>query len=520
MATFLINSATQSANGTVNDDIFVVESGGYNKPTVYGNAGNDEFRLMLGANNSSVNFNGAVMNGQAGNDVFVAEFQTAIDWIGNFFGGGQGNDKLLFTAGGGSSADFIGNTLQGGQGNDTLLVTTTAMGVDGLTMNGNEGSDYLVFSASASGVNASDNKNIFLAGGKGFDNVILDIDTTASQYISVAGGADEDRIRLDFAETARDIQVNGGTMGQAHSDSDGADMIYVSAERVWSATIYGNNGDDSINFYVYYTAQGVLIDGGRGNDSIVVSAHGESLDDFTVRGAAGNDLMIMRGSAGMFATTGGGGLLMGDGGNDTIVFTESGGNDPYNTAHPSNVTIEGGAGADLFIVATSNGSYMRSAFATSHNLSGGIFSYASLGDSTIDAMDTIVVGTSGGSSIFEMHMPVAVNAFDGVASFTAGMLEFDTGAASGAGSADPIRLSQIVGVLDATLETGDAVAFKLETGATGPNPSALAGYVFVKGRGDDDLLVEFARIDPDHFTGGESRLVNNGPTTLSLEMHD
>ena len=516
MATYLINSALQTQEGTPSNDIFVVESGAQ-KVTLYGNAADDQFRLLLGANNSSYNFGNSVMNGQLGNDVFLATLHTGIDWVGNFFGGGQGNDILLFTAEEGSSADFVGNTIQGGLGNDTLKFAGAEMGVDGLTMNGNEGADYVVFSASASGAAILDQGNIFLAGGKGNDQVIFDLGSTGGENFSIAGGADEDRIRVEFDDTAHDVIINGGTFGEINSQSDGGDDIWLSAEEIKSATIFGNDGDDSISLNVYYTAENVLMHGGRGNDTLLVSAHTDSLTDFTVDGAAGNDLIIMRGSAGLFSQTGAGGSLIGGSGDDTIIFNETG-YDSFTSFYANNVTIEGGAGADLFMVVTSNGSNVATA-STSRSISGGLFSYASLSDSTIDSLDTIMVGTSGGSGIFELFMPVAVNAFDGVAGgykFTAGMLEFDTGAASGGGSGNPIRLSQIVGVLDATLETGDAVAFRLQTG-DGQNPSALAGYVFVKGKGDDDLLVEFGQIDTAMFTAGDSFLRNNGSQVLTLK---
>lgn len=534
MATYLINSARISTSGTVGDDLFTIESGAQ-RPTLYGNDGNDTFRLLNGASNSGLNFGGAVMNGQVGNDIFVGVLHTGLDWIGNFFGGGQGNDLLMFTAENGSSADFVGNTLQGGQGNDTLKFAAYGIGIDGLTMNGNEGSDYISFSASASGTTFLDSRDVFLAGGKGNDQIMYSYNaySAGGQHnqldgITIAGGQGSDRMHIDFYYTANDLLVYGDSFNTTNGASDGDDDIWLSGYSINSATIIAGGGDDYVGMNVYYTAENLKVDLGRGDDTFVYSGHGGTLDNFTIDAGAGDDFVNIRNSGGVFSQTGGGGEILLGAGNDTFIIQSS--IDAFTSFYANNVTLEGGAGADLFMSVSSNGAQIASGGQdTSNPISGGIFRYASLSDSTIDAMDTIVVGTSGGSGLFELLMPVAVNVFNGVAggySFSAGMLEFGTGAASGANSGFPIRLNQIVGTLDATLETGDAVAFKLQSGdgsvtvtSTNDNP---AGYVFVKGKGDDDLLVKFDEIDGGAFTAGEADgfLRNNGAYKLTLKISD
>lgn len=506
MPAFLINSANMVVSGSSGNDIFSLESGAQ-KPTLGGNGGDDVFRVFRGGVQSGFNFGQAVINGNEGNDTINGEFHTGVDYVGNFFGGGQGNDKLVFTAQTATSASFVGNTLHGGQGNDTIKLDVSGVDVFGLTINGNAGSDAIVVSASA--LNGAFS-NVFLAGGGDNDQVYLQVNNTGSYNITLNGGDGSDRLVANFTETAQDIYINGGTYNTIDSQ-DGDDNIIVSSETLASATIQGNAGDDFIYVSVNQSAIDTLINGNAGNDTIWFSCD-DGTENVTIAGGAGNDWILVQGSADNFRN--GSNYIMGGAGDDTVQFKSA----THGFSGSAQLVIELGGGADLFFAGSANMKYVNqagTAFGSASFISAAVFSYGSMSDSKLGAMDTIVVGSGddGGDGNFTMILPsdVTVNTFNGNAGgyyFTAGILAFDTGVATGGN----IRLSQIVGTLDATLDEGEAVAFKLDQ-------SAKAGYVFVKGDRQDDILVEFLNIETgDAMSAGAASLKNAVGNAILLEL--
>ncbi len=182
--------------------------------TIVGGAGNDT--LTGGSSNDTLNGGNGnnVLSGASGND-------TLIGGTGNdTLEGGDGNDRLSDTSG--------TNTLNGGNGDDNLL-----NGGQFGTLNGGEGNDSL-----RSGGNFET-----LNGGNGNDYL-----TTLGTFSTLNGGNGDDTL-LDGSGSSN---LYGG---------DGNDML----EGNGAPILNGGQGNDTL-------VNGVLNDGGSGDDTFVVSA--------------------------------------------------------------------------------------------------------------------------------------------------------------------------------------------------------------------------------------------------------
>lgn len=494
MATFLINTAGVSQDGTPQDDFFVIESGAF-AATLFGAEANDSFDFTNF--NSGYIYGDGIAGGNEGNDT-IAIIASSTDYVGNYFGGGQGDDSIdiAFRA----VSAFIDNTVQGGAGNDTIIVSAgTADELVNTTINGNAGNDLV----DISGVAVSGSiDGFFVAGGADTDDINVHLSSDSGgifQSLIMNGGLGADIMSLQYDRTANGLNLNGGTFGTLESEDLG-DNIFVSAENFDNSTVAGNNGDDIINVYAgSNSSTNFLIAGNAGNDVIRVS--GATFESTTIGGGIGNDSIEIE-SAGSFAP--GFNSVIGGDGNDTVIADFGG-----DFSASDGVTFQGGAGADLFTTTAAAASAN-----SGQGFGGGQFSYASLSDSTFGAADTIAVGT-GGSGTYVMTMPSSVDVFNGqLAStnlfFSGGVLITDTGSFS----SNPLTLSQMVTVLDANLAEGDAVAFRLDTADLN---TGTEGYVFVKGA-TDDLLVEFANVATGNFSAGQTTLTNSGPDAIALSL--
>jgi hypothetical protein len=495
MATFLINTAGVSQEGTPQDDFFIVESGAFGD-TLFGAEANDSFDFTNFT--TGVTYGNGIAGGNEGQDTIDILATAGNSFLGNYFGGGKGSDSISVAF---NSADkWIGNTVQGGAGNDTIVFSAgTANELVNSTVNGNAGNDLI----DISGVQVSGSINGFFVGG-GADTDVINVNLSSDsggvfQSLFLNGGLGTDVITLEYSRTADGLNINGGTFNTLDSE-DGSDNIFVSADNLDNSTIAGNNGDDIIDVYAgSNTSEGVLIAGNAGDDTIRVS--GNEFEATTIGGGAGNDLIEIE-SADTFSA--GGSSVFGGTGNDTILA-----DDGSDFSASDGVTFEGGAGADLFTTTAALASAN-----SAEGFGGGQFSYASLSDSTFGAADTIVVG-SGASGTYVMTMPSNVDVFNGQLGstnlfFSGGVLQHDTGTFS----SNPLNLGQMVAVLDANLAEGEAVAFRLQTGSL--SASGGEGYVFVKGT-SDDLLVEFGSVQTG-FSAGSTTLTNSAPDAISLNI--
>jgi len=500
MAFFLVNSARQTESGTVNNDQFVVVDGA-NRNTLQGLDGNDRFDFL--SFNSGYNYGNAFVNGNGGQDTINIRVATAAGIGGSFFGGGADKDLIVLRFDSGEF--FIGNTIQGGAGNDKIVFSAgTAERFSEVTINGNAGDDVINLSSMAfSGHLGSRLHDVLVGGGQGMD--VIDVRITADQSaaiqsFSIAGGQGIDVINFNLETmTANGVVINGGTLN-TDDNLDGGDFIQVSASVWLNSSIIGNRGNDLIIFNSNddLTSERVLIAGNDGNDTLITTGEG-IFQGVTIGGGKGDDFILSNTADGF---TGGQNSIIGGAGNDTIAFEGASG-----FSANMGLTMEGGAGADLFIADDA-----RTAVKTGDGeaLNGGDFRYNSLSDSVLGLSDTIAVTTGSGS--FNLIMPDNVQVFNGRLNntdffFTGGILE-----ESGDFSSN-LNLSQMVAVLNANLQTGDAVGFRTKTAL---NTSQNAGYVFVKG-GDDDLLVTFQVTTG--FSANNTELRNPGSNVLMLDLN-
>lgn len=504
MASFLINSGRQTESGTVFNDQFVVVDGA-NRNTLQGNGADDRFDLTTFTGDYA--YGNSLINGNAGRDTINIKVSGNIIAT-NFFGGGADRDLIAVSFQ--SAKSFVGNTLNGGDGNDSIIFSAgTCLYFTDLTINGNAGDDIIDVSGIVfTGELGSKLSNVLIGGGQGTDYIDVNFsadESAAMESLSIAGGQGIDIINFDVYDmTAKGLVINGGTLGTDDA-LDAGDYIKVSSEVFVESTINGNQGDDFIdwNSNADYTSRQVLIAGNRGDDTIFTTGAG-SFDGVTLGGGKGDDLIVSNTGD---AFSAGQNSILGGLGNDTIAF-ENG------TAHSANhgLTIEGGAGADLIIsysAFAASGYDVKSAGGRAFN--GGNFRFASNSDSTLGESDTIYVST--GSGTYNLIVSDQVRVFNGRLDntdfkFSGGVLR-ETGDFSA-----NLNLATMVALLDANLSTGDAVAFKTDTGLeTGDE-----GYVFVKGKGgEDDLLVTFGVASG--FSANNTVLRNPGATTLKLELN-
>lgn len=511
MATFTVRTADLSIQGTPGNDNFVVVSGG-NAATLIGLAGDDRFDFS-DFNSANVTYNNGFVNGNEGRDTVNIGVETGVNFLGNFWGGGQGRDSvdIRFNSGG----IFVGNTIQGGDDNDTIQISAgTAQQFSDVTINGNAGNDVIDITGLAlSGGSFQVFQRIFIGGGQGVDAINVNFsadDSAVIRDVSIAGGQGIDAITFNtYNYTAEGLQINGGTFGTLDSE-DGGDAIFASAYVYKNSTIAGNAGDDLIRVSGDgdVTSEVMLIAGNSGDDTIVVSGV-LPFKAVTMRGGDGDDLIVAE-TADQF--TGGQNSIFGGNGDDTISMENATG-----FSAEIGVTLEGGQGADLFI-SNSASDGTTSVF---DSFGGGNFRYAEFSDSTLGESDTIVVGTGahgGGASTYDLILPTDVSVFDG--KLPGGNLVFTGGILADSGDyTSNLNLNTIVALLDANLEAGEAVGFRVDTALD----TGEFGYVFVKGDGEDDLLVSFEvstgfRVENDDRSY-KTKLVTKGPNTLRLDLN-
>jgi Ca2+-binding RTX toxin-like protein len=325
-----VTIALRPGPGTPMSDVF---RGGPGSNTIAGLGGDDRIEGRGGDDS---------LAGDEGNDTVIA--LTGDDTIV----GGSGSDSLF--AGGG------GDTVSGGDGDDSVDGSG-----GGDTIDGDAGNDSL---DGGRGANT-------ISGGLGNDTI-----TTRDGVDSLDGGDGDDRISSNQGHDT----IDGGT---------GNDWIFAGGiYRVDRAVIRGGDGNDTI----FTSGGGGMIDGGAGNDAIwaalrtqddssdsITAGDGNDTvrggdDNDTIDGGAGDDELYgdfttdrphvggsdwVDGGAGNDTITGGlghGDTLIGGSGNDDIGARsgsrlEGGdGNDTLSSL-VSNATLEGDAGADVFLVA-------------------------------------------------------------------------------------------------------------------------------------------------------------------------
>ncbi|WP_339774682.1 S8 family serine peptidase [uncultured Thalassospira sp.] len=250
---------------------------------IFGASGND--RISASGVSRDI-----LIDGGAGNDIIIGG--QGDDWLSGGSGadtiyGGAGHDVLF--------ADSANDVLNGGSGNDIALYHTADdveldLGASSIEMvRGDTGNDYF---------HATDSftADLVMEGGEGADTLVGgggdDLLSGGAGADTLFGGAGDDQLFVDAQDVASG-EINGGS---------GNDRLYVTddtgieldATGLSVEHVYGNNGNDTLR---YDGVEGIALDGGRGNDTLI--------------GGAGND--ILQGGLGHD-------LINGGAGEDTAVF--------------------------------------------------------------------------------------------------------------------------------------------------------------------------------------------------------
>jgi len=349
--------------GAGND--YIYNKGGYYLSVASG-AGNDTIRnihgyyptINTGAGDDSIVIEQGhyqYVDAGDGNDSIIGSFASG-DWAMGGHAtlvGGNGNDYI-------DAIDTNDASILGGQGNDTILVSATTASENPTYIDGGEGDDYIQ--------NANDNSQIYA--GEGNNN----IDSYGSN-VTITAGMGNDTISNKVASNVL-INVGDGDnviteiLDYEVANVEGKDTLINYYE---NSTIIAGSGNDSIyNEGGYY----LNLETGDGNDT-VTNIHGYyptistgAGDDSVVIGKGhyqnintgdGNDVIIGSIVSGGWAMGGHASIdggsgddyidtgytndskILGGDGNDTIITTGT------------NSTIDGGAGANLIRLTTSEG---------------------------------------------------------------------------------------------------------------------------------------------------------------------
>lgn len=218
---------------------------------IQGNQGDDVIRVSNGQD---------TLYGGQGND----SISTGDAIHHEFVQGNKGDDSI---SGGG-----VADTLLGGQGNDTIY------GIGGADyINGNLGNDSLIGDGVVLGEDGSDtieggyNLSTTLRGGPGDDVLISAPSTALGAVTSIFGDDGNDTL---IAYSGKHDDLHGGA---------GNDVLKVAADRGFSETLSGDDGDD----YISGGSGGDLLVGGAGSDTLVAG----STDDLV--GGDGADRFIL-----------------------------------------------------------------------------------------------------------------------------------------------------------------------------------------------------------------------------------
>jgi Ca2+-binding RTX toxin-like protein len=309
------------AYGDAGADTLIAEA----RATMYGGAADDFMQGTAEAN---------LMFGNEGNDIMLGGAQRrdtlrggkGNDSIGFFTGAGAGGNNLgLNLSGGGAAGNEGSNLLLGDLGND-LVVGINARD----SLYGGKGIDTLeIYGSNSYGSGDDDNDTLTVENSTQttlFDSsqaVIVGI-----ERVTLLGGGGDDSLDGGIGEFRKGKNLYDG--------GDGNDTVMSYA---FQDTVLGNDGNDSI---MSVTATGrssqggeisspgyageVLLDGGRGNDTIIAAFATD-----TMVGGEGNDSL-----SGIFNQASGGD------GDDTIDATGVGTN-------AARITLDGGAGNDRLL---------------------------------------------------------------------------------------------------------------------------------------------------------------------------
>jgi Ca2+-binding RTX toxin-like protein len=308
---------------------------------LHGGAGNDILSSSYGSD---------TLDGGAGNDMLNIDFESNLTRDGNVIraSGGDGDDTFyvnLYTT---TSADV---QLSGGAGKDTYTVYAAPSKAAITITDFQAGAGGDVLTAFRDWLdNHWDGSTPFSGGYYRFQQRGTD---TVLQYNYLATGKPDDYLdivilkNVDMAklvpENTGGWPADGSTKGLLIEGT--ADHDTLTGTEVGD-TIHGGGGPDDI----HGMSGNDILDGGDGNDTLAGGSGNDVID-----GGAGNDSLLDDSRTGDDTLTGGDGddylwtmggadLLQGGAGNDILTVSN------HDVVQNLHVTLDGGAGADTFIV--------------------------------------------------------------------------------------------------------------------------------------------------------------------------
>jgi Ca2+-binding RTX toxin-like protein len=332
--------------------------------TLIGGAGNDMFRLL----NNNVLSVSSLVGGEGSETLTFAEDGLSItdDMFGAQISGIEAiqtrNGTNFLAVGANAAANGLA-TVIGGTGADTIEAAAFNAA---LTINAGEGADFITGSAT--------HANRIDAGG-GNDSITL-ADAAAIGRSTVIGGAGTDTLSIADATTLVDANlanVTGVEVLRAAASGDSSLTVGTNAQAGGIRTITGGDANDTLNAAAYTV--GMTLNGGAGNDSLVVSS-GAMLGQSSVVGGTGTDTLKFTIDAlsvtdadfdnvstveELQTANGNNRIVLGTNAQDAGIEKVLGGigNDTLNaSAFTTGLTLDGGIGSNLLLGGTGNDYYV------------------------------------------------------------------------------------------------------------------------------------------------------------------
>ena len=323
------------ANSIIGNNEANTLTGGAGSDTIEGSGGadsisgddGDDLILFTGSLGSST------VNGGANRDTLRITSASTITLVDEDFGNVSNFEEIDLDAP--SLNVTIGLTAQlagfisysGKEGNDTLTASDYSVGI---SLDGAEGDDFITGGKADDTISGGSGSNI-LVGGSGNDLIILNGLTS-----SIVGGVGSDTVQFAYSNITiededlaqfKTVEILQATAGNNNF------ILGANATLAGIQTVFGADGNDSIDASALGTAYGISLVGGNGKNTLL---GGDSNDSLT--GGAGND--SISGNAGDDTIIGGGGAdnLSGGAGYDTFIFT---------TNNLATTRVDGGASDTL-----------------------------------------------------------------------------------------------------------------------------------------------------------------------------
>jgi Ca2+-binding RTX toxin-like protein len=337
-----------------------VITGGAGADVINGGGGADV--INAGAGNDSVSYWGTEvsLDGGSGTNTLVLRAAATVNLanadqtsgdstnVANF----QNVDASALTSGATITGSAGANTITGGSGNDTI--------------DGGGGADTISAGAGNDIVYVHGNE-VSIDGGDGNDTLVLPASSTVTAVnFAVAAGLDQTAgdtavvtnfENVDATAMTTALTVTGSLLANTILTGSGNDIIHGGGG---GDVIDAGAGDDAVD----YTGTEVSIDGGSGNNTLVMrasadvdlTASDQTTNDTTavanfvnVNASAVSTGVSIIGSAAANVITGGSGADTIDGGGGADTINAGAGNDVV-TIHGTEVAVDGGAGSDTLVI--------------------------------------------------------------------------------------------------------------------------------------------------------------------------